>query len=53
MSYAIIADGGRQYKVEAGQKLEIDYREAKPGSSLIFDRVLAISDDKGFRLGKP
>lgn len=53
MSYAIIADGGRQYKVEAGQKLEIDYRELEAGSSFTFDRVLAVSDDKGFRLGKP
>ena len=53
MSYAIIADGGRQYKVEPGQKLEIDFREAEVGSSLVFDRVLAISDDSGFKLGKP
>ena len=53
MSYAIIADGGRQYKVESGQKLEIDYREAEVGSSVVFDRVLAISDDAGFKLGKP
>ena len=53
MSYAIIADGGRQYKVEPGQKLEIDYREAEAGSSITFDRVLAVSDDSGFRLGKP
>ena len=53
MSYAIIADGGRQYKVEAGQKLEIDYREVEPGGSIVFDRVLAVSSDKGFQLGKP
>ncbi len=53
MSYAIIADGGRQYKVEPGQKLEIDYREAEVGSSVTFNRVLAISDDSGFKLGKP
>ena len=53
LSYAIIADGGRQYKVEAGQKLEIDFREAEAGSSITFDRVLAISDDSGFKLGKP
>ena len=26
--YAIIADGGRQYRVEEGQELDIDYREA-------------------------
>ena len=51
--YAIIADGGRQYKVEPGQTLEIDFREAKEGETLTFDRVLAVSDDNGFRLGKP
>jgi len=25
--YAIIADGGQQYKVEEGQDLELDYRD--------------------------
>ncbi len=29
--YAIIADGGRQYKVEEGQELDVDYREAAKG----------------------
>ena len=51
--YAIIADGGRQYKVEEGQTLEIDFREAKAGEKLTFDRVLAVSTDAGFKLGKP
>jgi len=51
--YAIIADGGRQYKVEEGQFLEIDFREAKEGEKLTFDRVLAVSTDSGFKLGKP
>ena len=51
--YAIIADGGRQYKVEEGQALEIDFREAKAGEKLTFDRVLAVSTDAGFKLGKP
>ena len=51
--YAIIADGGRQYKVEEGQILEIDYREAEPGQELVFDRVLAVSNESGFKLGKP
>ena len=53
MSYAIVADGGRQLKVEPGQKVEIDFRDAEEGSTLTFDRVLAISDDNGFRLGTP
>ncbi|MGI9519325.1 MAG: 50S ribosomal protein L21 [Pirellulaceae bacterium] len=51
--YAIIADGGRQYKVEEGQTLEVDLREANPGDELTFNRVLAVSDDDGFRLGQP
>ena len=51
--YAIVADGGRQYKVEEGQTLEIDYRELEEGSELTFDRVLAVSDGQNFKLGKP
>ncbi len=53
MTYAIVADGGRQLKIEPGQKVDIDYREAEAGSTVTFDRVLAISDDNGFRLGTP
>jgi large subunit ribosomal protein L21 len=51
--YAIVAHGNQQYKVEPEQVLEIDYFEAEPGSEFKFDRVLAYSDDKGFRLGTP
>lgn len=51
--YAIIADGAHQYKVEAGQTLEIDYRDVNPGDEITFDRVLAVSSDAGFKLGKP
>lgn len=52
--YAIIADGGRQYKVEEGQTLEIDLREANPGDAITFDRVLAVGGgDGGFKLGTP
>ena len=51
--YAIISDGGRQYKVEEGQILEIDYREVEAGSELKFDKILAASGDGGFKLGSP
>ena len=27
--YAIIVDGGRQYKVEEGQEFDLDYRDVK------------------------
>ncbi len=51
--YAIIADGAHQYKVEEGQTLEIDFRDVNPGDEIKFDRVLAVSSDAGFKLGKP
>lgn len=51
--YAIIADGAHQYKVEPGQVLDIDLREVNEGDTITFDRVLALSTDKGFNLGQP
>jgi large subunit ribosomal protein L21 len=51
--YAIIVDGGHQYKVEEGQELDVDYRDAAKGSQLTFDRVLAVSAEGGLKLGAP
>jgi large subunit ribosomal protein L21 len=51
--YAIIEHDGRQLKVEEGQRLLIDYRDASAGDALEFNRVLAFRDDSGLKLGKP
>ncbi|HEY4760341.1 MAG TPA: 50S ribosomal protein L21 [Thermoguttaceae bacterium] len=51
--YAIISDGGRQFKVEEGQILDIDLREASTGDTIQFDRVLAVRDNDGLKVGKP
>lgn len=51
--YAIISDGGRQYRVEEGQELDLDYRDTPKGTELVLDRVLAVSRDGQFTLGKP
>ena len=51
--YAIISDGSRQYRVEEGQELVVDYREAKPGERVMFERVLAVGGDGDARLGTP
>jgi len=51
--YAIIEDGGRQYKVEEGQQLEVDYRDLPAGEPLSFQRVLAYRDESGLRIGRP
>ncbi|NQU20216.1 MAG: 50S ribosomal protein L21 [Candidatus Nealsonbacteria bacterium] len=51
--YAIIEDGGRQYKVEEGQQVEFDYRDVPAGDEVTFDRVLAVRDDDGLKVGQP
>ena len=51
--YAIIADGGRQYKVEEGQELDIDFRDATAGDQVTFDQVLALRGDADVHIGKP
>ncbi|MDZ4818330.1 MAG: 50S ribosomal protein L21 [Planctomycetota bacterium] len=52
--YAIIKDGGRQYKVEEGQEIEIDYRgDAQSGSEITFDQVLCTGGNGDTRLGTP
>ena len=51
--YAIIIDGGRQYKVTEGQELVIDYRDASSGDALEFDQVLAYSNGSKLPLGEP
>lgn len=51
--YAIISDGGKQYKVEEGQELAIDYRGLKEGEELTFDRVLAVGNGDDVTLGAP
>ncbi|MGD9720467.1 MAG: 50S ribosomal protein L21 [Pirellulales bacterium] len=51
--YAIIKDGGRQYKVSEGQELVIDYRNASQGDALQFEQVLAVSKGEKLQLGAP
>jgi large subunit ribosomal protein L21 len=51
--YAIIATDGRQYKVEEGQQIQVDLREAKEGDKVTFDRVLLVSDGGSVKVGQP
>ncbi len=51
--YAIVEDGGRQYKVQEGQFIDIDYRDIPSGESIQLDRVLAVSGGDEVKIGKP
>jgi large subunit ribosomal protein L21 len=51
--YAIIETGGKQYKVQQGDVIYVEKLNANEGDSVTFDRVLAVSGDKGFVAGAP
>ena len=42
--YAIIATGGKQYKVSEGDVIKVEKLEAEAGNAVTFDQVIAISD---------
>ena len=42
--YAIIATGGKQYKVSEGDVIKIEKMDVEAGDSVTFKRVIAVSD---------
>ena len=50
--YAVIVTGGKQYKVSEGDVLYIEKLDAEADSTITFDEVLAVSNEKGFKAGK-
>ncbi len=42
--YAIIATGGKQYKVSEGDVIKVEKLNAEAGNTVTFDQVIAVSD---------
>jgi ribosomal protein L21 len=51
--YAIIETGGKQYKVQNGDILFIEKLDAAEESSVTFDKVVALHNDKDLKIGTP
>lgn len=50
--YAIIATGGKQYKVSEGDIINVEKLGVEAGETVTFDQVLAVSDN-GMKVGSP
>jgi len=53
MKYAIVEDGGKQYKAVEGSTIDVDHFASEIGEQLDLERVLLISDDGGVTVGTP
>jgi large subunit ribosomal protein L21 len=53
MKYAIVEDGGKQYKAVEGGTIEVDHFPAEVGEQLDLERVLMLVGDEEIRIGAP
>ena len=51
--YAVIATGGKQYRVKEGDVLRIEKMPGNLGESLAFDNILLLSDGNELTIGDP
>ena len=51
--YAVIATGGKQYRVTKDALLRVEKLDAEPGSTIEFGEVLLVGEGAEVKLGKP
>ena len=51
--YAVIKSGGKQYKVETGDKLKVEKIDAEAGKDINIDDVLMLVDGENVTVGTP
>ncbi len=51
--YAVIKTGGKQYRVQSGEKLKVERIEAEVGSEIGLDQVLMVADGETLHVGRP
>jgi large subunit ribosomal protein L21 len=51
--YAVIKTGGKQYRVQSGEKLKIELIPAEVGAQVNLDQVLMVADGDAITFGRP
>ena len=51
--YAVIATGGKQYKVAEGQTIKLEKLALDQGQSVDFDQVLLVAEGENIKVGSP
>jgi large subunit ribosomal protein L21 len=53
MKYAIVEDGGKQYKAVEGTTIDVDRFSAESGEAVDLERVLLVADGETVAVGTP
>ena len=51
--YAVIQTGGKQYRVQPGETVQVEKLDAEVGKTVEFNEVLLVADGENVRLGTP
>ncbi|HEY5719079.1 MAG TPA: 50S ribosomal protein L21 [Gammaproteobacteria bacterium] len=51
--YAVIATGGKQYRVNEGTVVRVEKLDAEAGASVEFDKVLVVGEGADVAIGAP
>lgn len=51
--YAVIETGGKQYRVQEGDVITVEKLNVEAGETVVFDKVLLMSDGKEVKVGAP
>jgi large subunit ribosomal protein L21 len=51
--YAVIEEGGKQYRVSQGDRIRVEKRDVEVGATVDIDRVLLLGKDDGVVIGAP
>jgi large subunit ribosomal protein L21 len=51
--YAVIATGGKQYRVSEGETIQVEKLGADAGASVTFDEVLLVGNGADVKIGAP
>ena len=51
--YAVISTGGKQYRVSKGDTIQIEKLDKNEGDTVLFDKILLISNNGKVSIGKP
>ncbi len=52
-AYAVIETGGKQYRVQTGDSLDLELLHVAENESVVIDKVLALSDGTELKVGTP
>ena len=51
--YAVVATGGKQYRVNEGDRVRVEKLGGEAGAKVVLDKVLMVGDGENSKIGAP